>query len=53
MRRGLTRDLGTALLGRWLNPLEAVQPELATAALLARGDKLLTYPGGDQEGART
>lgn len=49
----LTHDLGLALLGRWLRPLGAVPADAATAAaLLARGDKVLVYPGGDADGAR-
>jgi 1-acyl-sn-glycerol-3-phosphate acyltransferase len=60
-RRGLvdtpwamTHDLGIALLGRWLRPLGAVPAHPATAAqVLARGDKVLVYPGGDADGARS
>ncbi len=49
----MTHDLGIALLGRWLCPLGAVQADPATAAtLLARGDKVLVYPGADADGAR-
>ncbi len=49
----MTHDLGIALLGRWLRPLGAVPADPATAAaLLARGDKVLAYPGGDADGAR-
>lgn len=49
----MTHDLGFRLLGRWLGPLGAVPADPATAgALLARGDKVLTYPGGDADGAR-
>jgi 1-acyl-sn-glycerol-3-phosphate acyltransferase len=49
----MTHDLGIALLGRWLRPLGAVpaDPDVA-AALLARGDKILAYPGSDADGAR-
>jgi 1-acyl-sn-glycerol-3-phosphate acyltransferase len=50
----LTHDLGLALLGRWLRPLGAVpaDPGIA-AALLRRGDRVLVYPGGDADGARS
>lgn len=49
----MTHDLGIALRGRWLGPLGAVPADPATAtALLAGGDKVLTYPGGDADGAR-
>lgn len=50
----MTHSLGIRLLGRWLRPLGAVPADPATAAnLLARGDKVLTYPGADADGART
>ncbi|MCM0677949.1 1-acyl-sn-glycerol-3-phosphate acyltransferase [Micromonospora phytophila] len=50
----MTHELGIALLGRWLRPLGAVSADPATAAaLLARGDKVLAYPGGDADGARS
>jgi 1-acyl-sn-glycerol-3-phosphate acyltransferase len=50
----MTHDLGITLLGRWLRPLGAVNADPGTAAaLLARGDKVLVYPGGDADGART
>jgi 1-acyl-sn-glycerol-3-phosphate acyltransferase len=49
----MTHDLGMALLGRWLGPLGAVPADPGTAAaLLARGDKVLAYPGADADGAR-
>lgn len=49
----MTHDLGVVLLGRWLGPLGAVPADMGTAAaLLARGDKVLSYPGGDADGAR-
>jgi 1-acyl-sn-glycerol-3-phosphate acyltransferase len=49
----MTHDLGVRLLGRWLRPLGAVPADPVTAAaLLAGGDKVLTYPGGDADGAR-
>ncbi|HET6533998.1 MAG TPA: 1-acyl-sn-glycerol-3-phosphate acyltransferase [Actinoplanes sp.] len=50
----MTHDLGIRLLGRWLRPLGAVPADPDTAAaLLARGDKVLVYPGGDADGARS
>ncbi|MGN9809371.1 1-acyl-sn-glycerol-3-phosphate acyltransferase [Micromonospora sp. BQ11] len=50
----MTHDLGVALLGRWLRPLGAVPADPRTAAaLLNGGDKVLTYPGGDCDGARS
>ncbi len=50
----MTHDLGVRMLGRWLGPLGAVPADPATAAaLLARGDKVLVYPGGDADGARS
>ncbi len=50
----LTHDLGLALLGRWLRPLGAVPADPATATgLLAGGEKVLVYPGGDADGARS
>lgn len=49
----MTHNLGVRLLGRWLRPLGAVPADPATAAtLLAQGDKILTYPGADADGAR-
>ena len=49
----MTHDLGITLLGRWLRPLGAVPADPdAAAALLARGDKILVYPGSDADGAR-
>lgn len=50
----MTHDLGVRLLGRRLGPLGAVpaRPDTA-AALLARGDKVLVYPGSDADGARS
>jgi 1-acyl-sn-glycerol-3-phosphate acyltransferase len=50
----LTHDLGLRLLGRWLRPLGAVPADPAVAAgLLARGDRVLVYPGADADGARS